>query len=137
VRADAKTEAALLEILERFCTGFAERDADGVIQLFAPDGDVIVVTSEEALLRGPDEVRAFLHRYAQGTTRYSWTWDRHDVSAAGAVGWLLAEGRETAAAQGREEKLPYRMSMVCEKRDGRWLLVQVHGSSPHVGQEIG
>jgi uncharacterized protein (TIGR02246 family) len=133
VRADVETEAALLEILERFCSGFAARDADGITRLFAPDADVVMVTSEESLLRGPDQVRAFLHRYAQGTTRYSWTWDRRDVSAAGAVGWLLAEGAETVAVEEREEKHPYRMSMVCEKRDGRWLLVHVHGSSPHSG----
>jgi ketosteroid isomerase-like protein len=95
VRADAQAEAALLEVLESFCSGFAARDADGVVQLFAPDADVVMVTSEESLLRGPDEVRAFLHRYAQGTTRYSWTWDRRDVSAAGTVGWVLAEGTET------------------------------------------
>jgi uncharacterized protein (TIGR02246 family) len=131
VKADAQTEAALLEILERFCSGFAARDADGVIQLFAPDTDVVMVTSEESILRGPDEVSAFLHRYAQGVTTYSWTWDRRDVSAAGAVGWLLAEGTETAAGAEREERHPYRMSMVCEQRDGRWLLVQAHGSSPH------
>jgi uncharacterized protein (TIGR02246 family) len=133
VSADAQTEAALLEILERFCSGFAAQDADSVIQLFAPDADVEMVTSEESLLRGPDELRAFLRRYAQGTTRYSWTWDRRGVSAAGAVGWLLGEGTEAAAAEEPEEKHPYRMSMVCEKRDGRWLLVQVHGSSPHQG----
>jgi uncharacterized protein (TIGR02246 family) len=133
VTTDAQTEAALLEILDRFCTGFAARDADGVMELFAPDADVVMVTSEESLLRGPDELRAFLHRYARGTTRYSWTWDRRDVSAAGAVGWLLAEGTETSAAEGREEKHPYRMSMVCEKRSGRWFLVQIHGSSPHLG----
>ena len=133
VRADAQTEAALLEILDRFCSGFAAGDAYGVIRLFAPDVDVALVTSEESLLRGLDEVRAFLHRYARGTTRYSWTWDRRDVSAGGAMGWLLAEGTETAAAEGREEKHPYRMSMLCEKRDARWLLVQVHGSSPHRG----
>jgi uncharacterized protein (TIGR02246 family) len=125
VRADAHTETALLEILERFCSGFAARDADGVIQLFAPDADVVMVTSEESLLRGLGEVRAFLRRYTQGTIRYSWTWDNRDVSAAGAVGWLLAEGTETAAGEEREERHPYRMSMVCEKRDGRWLLVQV------------
>jgi uncharacterized protein (TIGR02246 family) len=133
VRADARTEAALLKLLERFCSGFAARDADGVMQLFASDADVVMVTSEESLLRGPDEVRAFLHRYAQGTTRYSWAWDRREVSAAGAVGWLLAEGTETAAADERRETHPYRMSMVCERRDGRWLLLQVHGSSPHPG----
>jgi len=99
VRADAHTEAALLEILERFCSAFAARDADGVIQLFAPDADVVMVTSEESLLRGLDEVRAFLRRYAQGDTRYSWTWDRRDFSAAGGVGWLLAEGTETSATE--------------------------------------
>ena len=128
-----ETEAALLEILERFCSAFSARDAEGVMQLFAPDADIVMVTSEESLLRGTEEVGAFLHRYARGTTTYSWTWDRHDVSAAGAVGWLLAEGAETAAAEGRQEKHPYRMSAVCEKRDGRWLLVQIHGSSPHRG----
>jgi uncharacterized protein (TIGR02246 family) len=133
VRADPPTEAALLELLERFCSGFAARDADGVVQLFAPDADVVIVTSEEPVLRGPAEVTAFLRRYAGGTTTYSWTWDRRDVSAAGAVGWLLAEGVETAAEEGHAQKHPYRMSMVCEERDGGWLLVQVHGSSPHHG----
>jgi hypothetical protein len=64
VRPDAQPEAALLDIVDRFCSRFAARDAD-----------------------------------------------------SGA----------------REEKHPYRMSMVCEKREGRWLLVQVHGSSPHQG----
>ncbi len=133
VRADAQTEAALLELLRRFCSGFVARDADAVMQLFASDADVVMVTSEESLLRGPDEVRAFLDHYAQGTTRYSWAWDRRDVSAAGPVGWLLAEGTETAAVDERREIHPYRMGMVCERREGRWLLVQVHGSSPHPG----
>jgi uncharacterized protein (TIGR02246 family) len=128
-----QTEAALLEILERFCSGFAARDADGVMQLFAPDADIVMVTSEESLLRGPDEVAAFLQRYARGTATYSWTWDRRDVSVAGRVGWLLAEGTENAAAEHGEEKHRYRMNMVCEKRGGRWLLLQVHGSSPHHG----
>jgi uncharacterized protein (TIGR02246 family) len=131
MRPDAQTEAALLEILERFCSGFAARDAEGVMRLFASDTDVVMVTSEESLLRGPDEVKAFLDRYARGITRYSWAWDRRDVSAAGAAGWLLAEGTETVAAEEAEEHHPYRLSMVCEQRDGRWLLVQVHGSSPH------
>jgi uncharacterized protein (TIGR02246 family) len=133
VRADVETEARLLEILERFCAGFASRDAEGVMQLFAPDADIVMVTSEESLLRGPNEVGAFLHRYARGPTTYSWTWDRRDVSAAGAVGWLLAEGTETAAAEGREEKHPYRMSVVCEKRNGCWNVVQIHGSTPQQG----
>lgn len=131
MKADARTESALLDLLECFCSRFAARDVDGVMQLFAPDADVAVVTSGESLLRGPDELRVFLRRYAQGATRYSWAWDRREVSASGAVGWLLAEGAETVASEEGEEQHPYRMSLVCEKRNGRWLLVQGHGSSPH------
>jgi hypothetical protein len=119
VRADAQSEAALLEILERFCSGFATRDAERVIRLFAPDDDVVMVTSEESVPQGPAEVSAFRRRYAQGT--------------ADGVGWLLAQGTETAASAESEEKHPYRMTLVCEQRDGRWLLPQIHGSSPQSG----
>jgi hypothetical protein len=92
-----------------------------------------MVTSEESLLRGPDEIRAFLRRYAEGPTKYSWAWDDRYASAAGAVGWLLAEGTETAASEDSTEEHPYRMTVVCEQRGGRWLLVQIHGSSPNDG----
>jgi hypothetical protein len=102
-----------------------------VMRLFADDSDVAVVTSEEPLLRGPVELRRFLARYADGPTSYSWQWDRRDVSIAGSVAWLLAEGTETAATGDRVEQHPYRMTMVLARREGRWLLRQVHGSSPH------
>jgi uncharacterized protein (TIGR02246 family) len=131
MKADAETEAAVTDVLERFCASFAARDAERVIELFAPDADIVAVTSEEALLRGPDELRAFLQRYVHGPTTYSWEWDRSDVSTAGRVAWLLAEGTETAATEAGETKHAYRMTIVCEKRGDRWLLAQVHGSSPH------
>ena len=50
---DAQTEAALLEILERFCSRFAARDADGVMLLFADDDDIVMVTSEEGFSAAP------------------------------------------------------------------------------------
>jgi uncharacterized protein (TIGR02246 family) len=131
VKPDAAIEAELIEVLERFCSGFADRDVEAVIRLFAPDPDVVVVTSEESLLRGPAELRRFLDRYADGPTAYSWEWDRYDVSTAGSVAWLLAAGTETAATEDRLEQHPYRMTMVLVRSEERWLLTQVHGSSPH------
>jgi len=111
VKADVETEAALLEILERFCSTFSARDAEGVMQIFAPDVNIVMVTSEESLLRGPEEVGAFLHCYARRTTTYSWTWDHRDVSAAGAVGWLLPEGqRPRRRAQPGEPRAVDRIS---------------------------
>ena len=133
MKADRPTEAALVGMLDSFCSAFQTRDAEAVMRLFAPDPEVAVVTSERSLLRGPDELQAFLRSYVQGHTTYSWTWDSVEVSAADAVAWLLAEGTETAATQAGDHEHPYRMTLVCEKRDEHWLLLQVHGSSPHHG----
>jgi ketosteroid isomerase-like protein len=121
----------LIGVLERFCSGFADRDAEAVMQLVDPGPDIVVVTSEESLLRGPVELRRFLDRYVEGATTYSWEWDRYDIATAGSVGWLLAEGTETATTGGRVEKHAYRMTMVLARDGDRWLLTQVHGSSPH------
>ena len=131
MKPDAGMEAELISFLECFCSAFAERDAEAVMRLFAADADVVMVTSEDPLLRGPLELRAFLDRYVRGATTYSWRWDRHDVAAAGSVAWLLAEGTETAVTHDRLERHRYRMTMVPERREDHWLLMQVHGSSPH------
>jgi hypothetical protein len=83
------------------------------------------------LLRGPDELRGFLDRYVGGNTTYSREWDRRDVSIAGSLAWLLAEGTETAASDERAARHPYQMTMVLERRDDRWLVRLVRGSSAH------
>jgi hypothetical protein len=87
-----------------------------------------VVTSEEPLLRGSAELRRFLHRYVDGPTTYSWEWDRYDVSTAGPLAWLLAEGTETATSGDHVERHRYRMTMVLERHRDHWLVRQVHGS---------
>ena len=131
MKPDAATEMELLEVLQRFCSGFADREAEAVMRLFGRDPDVLVVTSEKPLLRGSVELKRFLDRYVAGSTTYSWKWDRHDVCAAGSVAWLFAEGTETAVTHDRLERHPYRMTMVLERWGGRWLLMHVHGSTPH------
>jgi limonene-1,2-epoxide hydrolase len=127
------SEEDLLSVLHSFCTAFTNRDAEGVMRLLASEAEVQVVTSEESLLRGHEELRAFLDRYVNGPTTYAWEWDRHDVFQLGPVGWLLAEGTEIATSGDRQVKNRYRMTMVCESREGRWTLRQLHGSSPHHG----
>jgi hypothetical protein len=58
VRTDAQTDAALLGNLDSFCYGLATRDADGVVQLFAPGPDVVMATTEESLARPGTSHRA-------------------------------------------------------------------------------
>jgi len=69
---DVPTETELIGVLERFCSGFADRDAEAVMRVFDLDPELVVVTSEESLLRGPAELKRFLDRYIEGATTYSW-----------------------------------------------------------------
>jgi uncharacterized protein (TIGR02246 family) len=129
IPASADTRAQLIATLQRFCSAFADRDADAVMSL-TTDPDLVLVTSEKPLLRGQEELRLFLDSYIKGATTYSWQWDRYDIASAGPVAWLLAEGTETATTDSRPERHHYRMTMVFEHIEGQWLLRQVHGSSP-------
>jgi uncharacterized protein (TIGR02246 family) len=128
---DTATETELIAVLERFCSAFADRDAEAVVRLFAPTDDIVVITSEEPLLRGSVELRHFLDRYVDGPTTFAWEWDRYDVSTAGPVAWLLAEGTETATSEDHVARHRYRMTMVFERHREHWLVRQLHGSSPH------
>lgn len=125
------TEHEALDALEEFCSGFATRDAEAIMRLVSPGADLAVVTSEDSLLRGTQELRQFLNAYVEGSTTYSWEWHRRDASVAGPLAWLLAEGVEVVARPGSVERHPYRMTMVLEQIGHRWLVRQVHGSSPH------
>ena len=125
------TEREVMRVLDRFCSGFADRDTDAVIRVCTPDPDLVVITSEDSVLRGPVELRRFLDRYVNGPTTYSWNWARHDVSIAEPVAWLLAEGTESVATADGQEQHPYRMTMVLEHCEDRWMVRQVHGSLPH------
>ena len=126
-----QAERELLDLHDRFCTGFARRDATAVLATVAERPDLVIVTSEEPLLRGLRELRAFLARYVAGPTTYSWAWDRRDTSISGDCAWMLAVGTETASTGAQKHLAPYRMTLVAERRAGRWFLVHVHGTSPH------
>ncbi len=125
----------MVGLLDRFCGGFAAGDAAAVTATCNMSADLIVVTSEQAVLRGGAEFAAFLQRYEQAPTRYAWTWESHAVSGSGDVAWLLATGTETATTGALVRSHPYRMTMVAIRRDDQWSLAQVHGSSPHHAEE--
>jgi len=127
----SSAEAELLDLHDRFCEGFAQRRPEAVLETLANTPELVVVTSEEPLLRGSDEVRRFLGRYMAGPITYSWTWDRRDAATFDTWGCLLAIGTESGSGEGGPKSTPYRMTLVAERTDDRWTVVQVHGSSPH------
>jgi ketosteroid isomerase-like protein len=111
VKPDAATETELLEVLERFCSAFADRDAEALMRLFVPDPDVVVITSEEPFTRG------------SGSATTSRQLGRSHGSSPRAP--------RPPRARADSQQHPYRMTMVLEHHENHWLLRQVHGSSPH------
>jgi hypothetical protein len=131
VEEEVDIASQMVWLLDRFCGGFAAGDAAAVTGACDMNPDLMVVTSEQLVLRGGEELAAFLHHYERGSTRYAWAWDRHEASGYGDVGWLLATGTESATTGTTISSHPYRMTMLATRRSGHWSLVQVHGSSPH------
>ena len=117
----------MIAVLTRFGHAFAGRDADAIMRLFAPG--LVVVSFDDAVLRGRAELRHFLGRYAAGPTTYSWRWERYDVETTRSLAWLLAVGSETSAAAGRRHSRRYGMTILLERHASGWLLRHVRGSA--------
>jgi hypothetical protein len=118
-------------VLHGFCSGFASKNPGQVLSVFAQDPKVVLITSEQHVLRGPDALEAFLLAYAGSSTTYAWDWATIESTIEGDFAWLFAEGVEIATTRGSVVRTPYRMTILCRARDDRWEAMLVHGSSPH------
>jgi uncharacterized protein (TIGR02246 family) len=121
---------AVLAVLDRLTEALVRRDGAAAGALFAPDADTLLAGSGAGeTARGADAVRALLEGItARWSTAFAWDW--RTASAAGDVAWLMAEGTCSGTFDEQAFSVPYRLSMVLERRGGTWLVRQLHGSEP-------
>ena len=131
MRADASTEKEVMETLQAFADAWGRRDLDGVLALFGPDPDVVVLgsgTDEKRL--GRSELREQLVRDWSQSDAFCVEFGWHLVSAAGVVAWVTADMTVRATIDGAAMTFPGRLTAVLEKRAGRWRWMQSHFSLP-------
>jgi uncharacterized protein (TIGR02246 family) len=138
VKADPKTEAAVMNVMNQFSEAFAKRDLDALLALLAPDPDVVFIgTGGDEKRIGLAEIKTLGERdfaqFEDASMKFGW----HSVSAAGSVAWMAADIVLHVKTSGREISLQARGTAVLEQRGDRWLIVQFHGSLPAAGQEEG
>jgi len=138
VKADPKTEAAVMNVMNQFSEAFAKRDLDALLALYAPDPDMVVIgTGGDEKCIGLAEVKALFKRdlaqFEDASMKFGW----HSVSAAGSVAWVAADIILHVKTSGREIGLQARSTTVLERRADRWLIVQFHGSLPAATQKEG
>jgi uncharacterized protein (TIGR02246 family) len=128
----AAVKAAIHEILAAVTSAVEARDLESALALYSPDADAVLVSAEMGgTARGPVEIEAFLQRFFAQPFTFRWRWDDVRTSMSGSVAWVFADGEATRIYDsGARDVTPYRMTLVLENRDGRWIIQHYHGSAP-------
>jgi len=138
MKADAETEAAVMSVLNRLAEGYAKRDLDGVLSIFAPDPDTVMFgTGADEKRLGLAEIKSQVERDWSQSEATSLTYEWTSISSAGAVAWVAADVTFGIKAGGQQLTFPARMTCVLEKRGDHLLFVQGHFSFPAAGEAEG
>lgn len=131
MRAEPDVQTAVVSALDNFTQMVSDRNVDGVCGLFVDDADLTYLGSDpEDAATGPDQLRALLTRVLARPQTYVIRWQTRLVSTRGDVAWVAADTMVHLRVEDQEWHGPYRVSVVFEYRDGRWLIAHFHGSEP-------
>ncbi|ANY84033.1 hypothetical protein BB934_37870 (plasmid) [Microvirga ossetica] len=126
----AEVRDQVLQALERFESLVAARDP-ALLSEFAEEADIRLVGSEASeVATGLTEVDALVHRFFGLPVQIRWEWRSRDVSFVGDIAWLFAQGEAVLSGEGTEQRVPYRMTGVLERRRNTWRWRHFHGSEP-------
>lgn len=138
MKANEKTEAEVLMVINKYLAAYQNRDLEGLTSLFAPDEDQVHFgTGADEKRIGRDQIIFQAKRDWAQTEALSFNLTWYQVSTAGPVSWIAAEGLGQGEAGGQSFAFPMRMTGVVEKRGNQWLLIHSHASLPAPGQEEG
>jgi ketosteroid isomerase-like protein len=138
MKANAKTEAAVLAVFDKFMADYQKRDIEGLMSLLAPDDDIFLFgtgVDEKRIGRAQFRLQAERDWSQTDTLAFKLTW--HQVSAAGPVAWVAAEGVGQGKVGGQAIEFPFRATVVLEQRGDKWLFLQLHMSLPAPAQDEG
>jgi ketosteroid isomerase-like protein len=136
--AEMKTTQEIEGAIEAMTLAYRSRKVDDLLACFAPDSDAVLYgTGGDEKRIGPEQIRAQVERDWGQTESAEMAFSWKSIGAAGNVAWAALDGAFNLTAGGQALSLPARVSLVFEKRDGQWLIVHSHFSTPAAAQEEG
>ena len=134
MQADARTQAAVMALVQEFADGYAARDTQRVMVLHVVDPDVVVIADGLKYV-GQEQIRAMIESDLSSFDFIKWIFTMPSVSAAGPVAWATTDALATGQTGGQSVSLgAYRFTWVLEQRGEQWLIMHVHISD--VASEI-
>lgn len=138
MKADSKIEAEIKTIMQKFTSAYQRRNIEELLECFASDDDVVLYgTGADEKRIGLGGIQAQVERDWAQTESISMSFSWTSISAAGSVAWAANDGAFHYRANGQDGSIPARVSIIFEKRDGNWLIVHSHFSSPLTAQNEG
>ena len=133
MKADAQTEKEVLAALNACAAAYEKRDMTAALEYFAPDPDVIQfgMSAVNAKRVAREGLKAEFESDWGGSEAASFELGWYSVSAAGNVAWVAADALFHWKEEGEpEEIITARLTVVFEKREGKWLWMHSHFSLP-------
>jgi ketosteroid isomerase-like protein len=138
MKADRKTETEVMAVISRFIETYTRRDIEGTLALLAPDPDILLIGSgADEKITGIQQARRQIKRDYEQAGEISIKLGQATVSAAGPVAWVAADSTWEAKINGKTLNYTWRWTLVLEKRQEKWLIVQSHLSAPASSQAEG
>jgi ketosteroid isomerase-like protein len=132
---NAEVERAAIEKTVKDGIGWAlTKDLDLLHSVIAQDSNLVIVNPDSSVIRGFDEFRkneAFWMDPRFKATRFEVRKLKITISRSGTVAWFSCYLDDLCEWDGRPAGwVNVRWTGVVEKRDGRWITVQMHFSFP-------
>jgi class 3 adenylate cyclase len=138
MRPDPRTQAEVTEVLARIVDAAGRRDVEAAMAFFADDPDSFLYgTGVDESRKGLAEIRAQIERDLSQSDAWSWTLGQQSISSAGSVAWTAGDLVIRVVRGDHTLDVPHRLTLVLERRDGRWLIRQMHLSVANGAQAIG
>lgn len=135
LQSDKALETQVLEVVERFRTGWEKMDAEQILSTIAPTDDMVMYGTDlverwigyDALV---EPTKAMTEAFSNAV--YKWGAGEPMVWVRGDVGWACGDLTVTLEVEGEPLTLVMRSTFVVTREDGGWKIAHSHFS---VGQE--
>lgn len=138
MKADQATQKGVIQAFKEMFEAYKKKNTQGVLNCWASDPDIVMIGS------GKDEKSVGVEKFVESLTR---DWEQANitaidvkdfsVSASGNVAWLSSDLTFNYTVKEKAQQLAGRLTGVMEKRNGKWLWMQMHYSVPNVNQKRG
>jgi SnoaL-like domain len=129
VLANAETKWAVLKAFNALIDHIANGRLKETMACFTEDADVALFGSELSdTSLGAEAIREHMTEIYARPYRVLFDLQPGKVSAHGHVAWVTAEG--TLRLSTEDERRPYRLTAIMERRGDRWLWQRFEGSEP-------